>query len=90
VTTKAIRVWYAMTVTFVVTIAFAAASVLYANHAAEQAVERSNEIDRESNRRWCALLTTLDDAYKQTPPKTDAGRNLAAETVRLRREFGCQ
>ena len=88
-TTKAIRVWYAMTVTFVVMIAFAGASVLYANHAAEQAVERSNAIDRESNRRWCTLLATLDDAYKASPPATEAGKTMAAEVTRLRTEFGC-
>lgn len=88
-TTKAIRVWYAMTVTFVVTIAFAAASVLYANHAAEQAVERSNAIDRESNRRWCALLATYDEAYRESPPVTETGRTLATEVARLRTQFGC-
>ena len=88
-TTKAIRVWYAMTVTFVVVVAFAAASVLYANHAAEQAERRAEQIDRESNRCWCAMLGTLDDAYKATPPRTEAGQHVAAEVARLRTEFGC-
>ncbi len=88
-TTKAIRVWYAMTVTFVVTIAFAGASVLYANHAADQAVQRSVETDRESNRRWCTLLVTMDEAYRESPPSTEAGKTMAAEVTRLRAEFGC-
>lgn len=88
-TTKAIRVWYAMTVTFVVTIAFAGASVLYANHAAERAAERAEQIDRESNRRWCTLLVTMDEAYRASPPATPAGKTMAAEVTRLRAEFGC-
>lgn len=88
-TTKAIRVWYAMTVTFVVMVAFAAASVLYANHAAEQAERRAEQIDRESNRRWCALLVTMDDAYESSPPSSEIGRTMAYQVSRLRTEFGC-
>ncbi|MEU7677889.1 hypothetical protein AB0C42_24115 [Micromonospora taraxaci] len=88
-TTKAIRVWYAMTVTFAVTVAFAAASVLYANERAERSERRAEQIDRESNRRWCALLATYDDAYQDSPPVTDTGRTLATEVSRLRTQFGC-
>lgn len=88
-TTKAIRVWYAMTVTCVVLFAFAAASVLYANERAERSERRAEQIDRESNRRWCALLVTYDDAYQDSPPVTETGRTLANEVSRLRTQFGC-
>ena len=88
-TTKAIRVWYAMTVTFAVMIAFAGASVIYANQRAEQSEHRAEQIDRESNRRWCALLETMDDAYQDSPPVTETGRTLAYQISRLRTEFGC-
>jgi len=89
VTTKAIRVWYAMTVTCVVLIAFAAASVLYANQRAERSERRAEQIDRESNRRWCALLSTYDEAYREAPPVTKTGKTLATEVARLRTQFGC-
>jgi len=89
VTTKAIRVWYAMTVTFAVMIAFAAASVLYANARAERSERRAEQIDRESNRRWCELLGTYDDAYRDSPPVTETGRTLGYQISRLRTEFGC-
>ncbi|MEV1331114.1 hypothetical protein AB0J20_16230 [Micromonospora costi] len=88
-TTKAIRVWYAMTVTFVVMIAFAGVSVLYANHAAQEAERRATQTDRESNRRWCALLETMDNAYRNSPPSTETGRTMAYQVSRLRTEFGC-
>ena len=77
-TTKAIRVWYAMTVTFVVTIAFAATSVIY-----------TNKVARENQRQWCGVVTTMDDAYRQTPPQTPAGRKIATDIAQLRVEFGC-
>lgn len=88
-TTRAIRVWYAMTVTCLVMIAFAASSVLYANVRAERAERRAEQIDRESNRRWCGVVVTLDDAYRQTPPQTPAGRKIAVDIAELRIEFGC-
>ncbi|MEU8334789.1 hypothetical protein [Micromonospora tulbaghiae] len=75
--------------TFVVVVAFGAASVLYANVRAERAERRAEQIDRESNRRWCGVVTTLDDAYRQTPPQTPAGKKIAKDIAELRIEFGC-
>ncbi|MFC3504793.1 hypothetical protein ACFOOK_28030 [Micromonospora krabiensis] len=77
-TTRAVRVWYAMTVTFVVMIAFAGASVIYANHAA-----------RESEQKWCGLVTTLDRVYTDNPPQTPVGRDMAAQIRQLRIDFDC-
>jgi hypothetical protein len=75
--------------TFAVVVAFAAASVLYSNQRAEQSERRAEQIDRESNRRWCALLATMDETYKKSPPTTDVGRTMAAQVSRLRTAFGC-
>jgi len=44
----------------------------------------------ESERKWCAIIVALDDAYRATPPKTDIGKNLAQQFVDLRQEFGCE
>lgn len=44
----------------------------------------------ESDRRWCALLGDLDQAYSTPPgPTTDLGRRVATEIHRLRDGFGC-
>lgn len=44
----------------------------------------------EQDRRWCALLTTLDEAYGTPPgPSTELGRRVAEEIHRLRVRFGC-
>lgn len=45
----------------------------------------------ESDRRWCALLVTLDGAYGTPPgPTTEVGRKVAEEVHRLRTGFGCR
>ena len=46
-------------------------------------------IDRQSNHRWCALVSTLDDAYTQNPPATETGRRVAQQIHVLRSDFGC-
>lgn len=45
--------------------------------------------ERESDRRWCQLLTTLDEAYSAAPPTTPTGRRLAGDIHQLRAELGC-
>jgi hypothetical protein len=37
-----------------------------------------------SEARFCELVSTLDDAYSETPPQTPAGKNLAAGIASLR------
>jgi hypothetical protein len=53
-------------------------SITYADH-----------IDSQSNRRWCGVMTTLDDAYTEVPPQQPAGIHLAQEIKTLRHEFDC-
>jgi hypothetical protein len=42
-----------------------------------------------SDRQWCDLLGTLDDAYRLNPPVTDTGQDIARKTAALRARFGC-
>jgi hypothetical protein len=44
---------------------------------------------RQSERRWCGLVATLDDTYRSTPPSTPSGRQVADQIHQLRAEFGC-
>lgn len=77
-TTPAVRFWYATTVAFIACVAVALASVFYTSH-----------VQRESDRRWCALLINLDEAYRSTPPQTATGRSVAAEVHNLRMQLDC-
>jgi hypothetical protein len=49
----------------------------------------SNHVARESNRAWCSLIDTLDDTYRQQPPTTPTGEQVAAEVHALRLRLGC-
>lgn len=44
---------------------------------------------RESERQWCELLITLDNAYNKTPPRSSNAVNVAQEIHRLRLKFEC-
>lgn len=69
---------YAAVVVFVTFIALMLANVWYVNR-----------VDRDSARQICGLLIVLDDAYGQTPPQTQLGRNIAEEIHRYRQRLGC-
>lgn len=49
----------------------------------------ATRVDTSSNRRWCSLVSTLDDAYTANPPATLTGRRVAEQIHELRSEFGC-
>ncbi|MCX5119205.1 hypothetical protein OG992_18630 [Micromonospora sp. NBC_00362] len=72
------RAWQTLMVALVFAILAAGSAMVYANAVA-----------RESERQWCGIVTTMDDAYAQTPPQTPAGRQIAGDIARLRGEFGC-
>lgn len=88
--TPYVRFWYAITVAFIAVVGIAAAGVIYTNYVQKQAEQRATVAREDSDRRWCALLTDLDDAYQGPPkPTTELGRKVAEEIHRLRVGFGC-
>jgi hypothetical protein len=70
--------WYALCAAFLSALVGSVAAIQYADHTR-----------RESERKWCSVVTTLDDAYHSTPPQTPIGRKIAADLARLRRDLGC-
>lgn len=70
--------WYSLLALVVSMVLTAAVAVVIADRAA-----------RQSERRWCGIVTTLDDTYRATPPTTPTGRRQAAEIAKLRADFGC-
>lgn len=71
-------VTYLLVVTLIAAILAGVNSIWYANRVAHQ-----------SNRNWCSLVATLDDAYQMQPPTTATGRQLAGDVHSLRRALGC-
>lgn len=70
--------WYAVVVACVSSLAMGVIAIQYAEY-----------VDRKSNQQWCEVVVTLDNAYTQTPPQTEAGQNLARAMKRMRHDFGC-
>jgi hypothetical protein len=90
VSTPLIRAWYAIAVSFVACAVIALAGVGYTNYVQSQARHRTEAERAESDRRWCALLTELDNAYATSPgPTTEVGKKVAAEIHQLRVGLGC-
>ena len=74
-----IRVWYAVLALVISCLLIAFVSVWY-----------THWVDDKANQRWCALMVTLDEAYKEVPPTTPASKNVAREVAILRETLGCQ
>jgi hypothetical protein len=72
------RLVYALVAVIVSILGVGLGVILYATH-----------IDRESNRHWCGIVSTLDDAYSEHTPTTALGQDLAHELKQLRNDFGC-
>lgn len=58
-------------------------------HTTSESIRRAEESRRAADRALCGVVVTLDDAYRQTPPTTPAGKNLAAGLADLRRSLRC-
>lgn len=46
-------------------------------------------VARNAVRQFCDIVVTQTDSYRQTPPTTDAGRNLAGKFETLRERLEC-
>lgn len=72
------KIWYAVIASYVSGILVTGSGLVYMNH-----------VDTESNRKWCSLVVTLDETYRQTPPTTEVGRKVAVSINGLRQDFRC-
>ncbi|KAB1912087.1 hypothetical protein [Micromonospora sp. AMSO31t] len=49
----------------------------------------ANSVARHSVQDLCALVVTLDDTYRATPPQTPTGRQIAEQLRELRTRLDC-
>lgn len=74
--------------------------IAYTNYVDDQAKARTEaalqETNRkfllaiqESNRKWCDVVVLFDDTYRNTPPTTPAGQQLAKWFAERRTDFNC-
>lgn len=74
--TGAIRAWWSLLMVLLMAIAVGVACVGYTQHA-----------QRQSDQRWCDLMTTLDQP--QVPATSQRGRAVQQQIHQLRSELGC-
>lgn len=43
-----------------------------------------------NNRKFCDVVGTTVDAYREAPPATEVGRNLQRKSEQLYRDLGCE
>lgn len=66
-------------IAMILTVIMASAGTLYI----------SGERTRQSERKLCAIVTSMDESYRETPPSTAAGRAMAVNLSDLRQQLGC-
>lgn len=77
--------WAVIATVFLSTLALAIAGFSWTGY-----VDNQREAsEREADRRWCALLVTLDEAYSTVPPTSELGRRVANAIHTLRVELKC-
>lgn len=76
---------YAAVVVFVTLLVLGVGNWAYIQHVDHQAEQRN--VDRA--REICGLIVVLDDAYQQTKPTTQLGKNVAGEIHAYRVRLGC-
>jgi len=88
--------WWTLAVMVLCMVALGGGGVVYTGHvvdrqnrAEREAERRAAEVERQNDRRWCALLVTMDDQYRMAPPASETGRRVAAAMAYLRESFGC-
>lgn len=77
--------WYALAVTVASVLVVGATAIGWTNYS----LGRTSATERENDRRWCALLNTLDQAYSSSPPTSEVGRRVAAAIHTLRSDLEC-
>lgn len=63
--------------------------ILYTNHVQRESKQDFQESIRQSEQKWCSILTIFDSAYQTNPPTTAAGRQIAELMHALRVDFRC-
>lgn len=88
--------WYLLVVLIVSLVALVLSGVAYTNLAIARSdrinrenIERAKQTGIENDKRWCTMLTRLDDNARQVPPTTASGKLVAQDIHDLRIRLGC-
>jgi type II secretory pathway component PulK len=80
---------YALVVVLIICVSLCVAAAALSLAANTRSEKRETAARHASERTWCSVIITLDDSYRETPPSTSAGKNVAEGIARLRTQFRC-
>ena len=85
--------WYPLVALAIVFVMVSGLNILYTNYVnnERQEAERKAEAAARAAARVqsCQLVVAFDELYKETPPTTPAGQNVAALWAEYRRQMAC-
>jgi hypothetical protein len=79
----------AVAVAVLVALVSAPSAMFYANRVARQAEQRARQESLDNDRKWCSVVETIDGSYREAPPVTPTGKNLASAIRELRSSLPC-
>jgi hypothetical protein len=84
--TGALRARWSVFMVLVGAVLVAGSGYVYTNHVQRETLHRTEQIQRDSDRRWCALLAKLD---QPAPATSERGREIQRQIHQLRLDLGC-
>lgn len=82
-------VWYSLVAILVCVLAVTIGAYVTLDRSAQAAERAARAAAVESEQRWCAVIATIDEAYRIAPPATEISRKLARDIRALREQFDC-
>lgn len=86
--TGALRAWWSLAMVLMSAVLVAGACIVYTNIVQRDAEARQERARQEADRRWCALMASLDQP--EAPATTDRGQRIQQQIHQLRRDLGCE
>ncbi len=81
--------WYWWAAMLASSLVVGVVAVVIALHVNAESDRKAELARRESERKWCSIVITLDSAYRQQPPQTPTGQELAESIAGLRSSLHC-
>ena len=81
--------WYAWLVVVGSSVVSSFLALMVALHLNASSTRRLEEERKATDIKWCAIVSTLDDSYRESPPTTATGKNLAVAMAELRKQLLC-
>lgn len=82
------HIWTIITA-LLVSLASGPSTMLYANRVAAQAERRATQVAYENELKWCSVVNTMNAAYRESPPQTPTGKQLARNMTALSADLRC-